>query len=211
MLGAEVALHGVDGDDRCHAVAAHDGQVGQQVGRAELDLLGVLLEHRRRERASRHDAVPPRVQLHRPDGRHHHSGVGHEARCPALDVEEALRTHVGPEARLGDEEITRVDPDQVGHHRRVPVGDVAEGPGVHQHRRVLQRLQQVGLDGVAHDHRHRAGRLQLLRGDGLAGRGVADHDASMRSRRSRSDVDRARVSVKAWSESAGARCFLISV
>ena len=67
--------------------------------------------------------------------------------------------------------------DQVGHHGRIAVGDVAEGAGVDEHRRVLERLQQVGLDGVAHDHGHGAGRLDLLGGDGLAGRGVADHNA----------------------------------
>ena len=115
------------------------------------------------------------IALHR---RHHDGGIGHQARRPALDVEEALRAHVGAEARLGDEVLARVDPDQVGHHRRVPVGDVAERPGVHEHRRVLERLQEVGLDGVAHDHRHGAGRLELLRRHRLAGGRVADHDAA---------------------------------
>ena len=125
-----------------------------------------------------HDAVPPRVQLHRPDRRHHDRGIGHEARRPALDVEEALGAHVGAEPGLGDQELPGVDPDQVGHHRRVAVGDVAEGPGVDQRGRVLERLQQVGLDGVAHDHGHGAGGLELLRGDRVTGRGVAHDDAS---------------------------------
>ena len=70
-----------------------------------------------------------------------------------------------------------MDADQVGDHRGVAVRDVAERPGVHQHGGVLQRLQQVGLDGVAHDHGHRARRLELLGGHRLTVRGVADHDA----------------------------------
>ena len=154
---AKSPSNGVDGDHGCHAVAADDRQVGQEVGRAELHLLRVLLEHGRRQRAAGHHPVPARVQLHRPHRRHHDGGVGHEARGAALDVEEALRSHVGAEARLGDEVLAGVDPDQVGHHRRVAVGDVAEGTGVDEDGGVLEGLQQVRLDGVAHDHRHGAG------------------------------------------------------
>ena len=105
-----------------------------------------------------------------------HRRVRLEARGPALDVEETLGAHVGAEARLGDEVVTGVDPDQVGHDRRVAVGDVAERTGVHEHRRVLEGLEQVRLDGVAHDHRHRPGAFQVLRGHGLAIGGVADDD-----------------------------------
>ena len=54
--------------------------------------------------------------------------------------------------------------------------DVAERPGVHQHRRALQRLQQVGLDRFAHDHRHRPGSVQILRRHRLSFAGLADHD-----------------------------------
>ena len=176
VLRREVARHGVDGHDRSDPVTAHYGDVRKEVGRAELDLLGVLLEHGLRQRATCNDAVPPRVQLHRPHRRHHHRGVGHKARRPALDVEEALGAHVRPESRFGDEELSRMNPDQVGHHRRVAVGDVAEGPGVHEDGGVLERLQQVGLDGITHDDRHGAGCLELLGSDGLVGRRVANDD-----------------------------------
>ena len=60
-----------------------------------------------------------------------------------------------------------VDPDEVGDDRGVAVGDVAERPGVHEHRGVLDRLEQVRLDGLTHDHRHRPGRLQVLGGHRL--------------------------------------------
>ena len=98
--------------------------------------------------------VGPGVHLERPDRRHDDGGVGGEARGPALDVEEPLGAHVGAEAGLGDEEVPGVDPDEIGDHRRVPVGDVAERPGVDEHRGVLEGLQQVGLDGVAHHDGH---------------------------------------------------------
>ena len=178
MLGREVAVDRVDGDDGRDPVAAHDGQVGQEIGRAELHLLGALLEHGGRQRAPGHDAVSPGVQLHRPHSRHHDRGVGYEARGPALDVEEPFGPHVGAEPGLGHQVLAGVNPDQVRHHRRVAVGDVAEGAGMDEHRGVLERLQEVGLDGVAHDHRHGPGGLQLLRRHRLTGRGVADDDAA---------------------------------
>ena len=121
-------------------------------------------------------AVPARVELHGPHRRDHDGGVGHEARGPALDVEEALGAHVGAESRLGDQVVAGMDPDQVGDDRRVAVGDVAEGAGMDEDGGVLEGLQQVRLYGVAHDHRHGAGGLQLLGGHRLAGRGVAHDD-----------------------------------
>ena len=56
------------------------------------------------------------------------------------------------------------------------MGDVAEGPGVDQHRLSLERLHEVGLQRVLHDHGHRPGDLQLLGGDRLAVRGRRDDD-----------------------------------
>ena len=150
--------------------------MGQEIGRAELHLGRVLLQHLRRQGPARDHPVPARVQLHRAHRRDHDRGVRHEARGAALDVEEALCSHVCAESRFGDEVVAGVDPDQVGHHGRVAVRDVAEGTGMDQDRRVLEGLQQVRLYGVAHDHRHGAGGTQLLGGHRLARRGVAHHD-----------------------------------
>ena len=124
------------------------------------------------------DLVLARVALQRAHRRDHHGGVRLEAGDAALDVEEPLGAHVGAEARLGDQEVAGVDADEVGHHARVAVRDVAERAGVHEDRGVLQRLQQVRLERLAHHHRGRAGRLQLLGGDRLARLGVADDDAA---------------------------------
>ena len=55
--------------------------------------------------------------------------------------------------------------------------DVAERPGVHQHRRVLERLQKVRLDGVAHDHRHRATGVKEVGRDRFAVARQTDHHA----------------------------------
>ena len=50
--------------------------------------------------------------------------------------------------------------------------------GVHEHRRVLECLEQVRLDGFSHDHRHRSGGLQVLSGHRLPVVGVANDDPS---------------------------------
>ncbi len=48
------------------------------------------------------------------------------------------------------------------------MGDVGEGPCVHQHRGLLRGLHQGRLQGVFEQHRHGARHLQLLGGDGVA-------------------------------------------
>jgi hypothetical protein len=89
-----------------------------------------------------------------------------------------LRPHVGPEARLSDQEVAGADGDQVGDNRGVAVRDVAEGTRVDEDGSVLQGLQQVRLEGVLHHDGHRAGCLELLGRDGIAVPGVADDDAA---------------------------------
>ena len=69
-----------------------------------------------------------------------------------------------------------MDADEVGDHRGVAGGDVAERPGVHQYRGVLQGLQQVRLDRIPQQHGHRPRAVQLLGGHRSAVGGVADHD-----------------------------------
>ena len=75
-------------------------------------------------------------------------GARVNARIAALDVEEPLGSHVGPEAGLGEQEVTGTNGHLVGHDRRVAGSDVAERPAVHQRRGALQSLHQVGFDGL---------------------------------------------------------------
>ena len=93
------------------------------------------------------------VGLEAAHGGHQNGGVRGDARVAALDVEEALGAHVGTEAGLGEEEVAGVDADAVGHDRAVAGGDVAERAGVHEGWGVLQRLHEVGLDGLTQDAR----------------------------------------------------------
>ena len=56
------------------------------------------------------------------------------------------------------------------------MGDVREGAAVHEGRGAFQGLHQVGLQGVAQQGCHRAGRLQVARGHGLVVVGIGHDD-----------------------------------
>ena len=173
-----VAGEHIDRDDRRAAVDLHVLELLAQVVATLVDLVGIGLEQILGERLAGDDLVVAGVSLEAPHGRDEHGSIGGEARVAALDVEEALGAHVGTEARLGEEEVAGVDADAVGHDRAVAGGDVAERAGVHEGRGVLQRLHEVGLDGLTQDDGHRPGGADLLGGDGIAGLGVAQHDAA---------------------------------
>ena len=54
--------------------------------------------------------------------------------------------------------------------------DVGEGTAVHEGRIVLDRLHQVGLQGVAQQRGHCAVRIEFAHGHRLVGAGVTEHD-----------------------------------
>ncbi|VWM23686.1 Uncharacterised protein [Collinsella intestinalis] len=56
------------------------------------------------------------------------------------------------------------------------MGNVGERAAVHERGRVLERLNQIGLEGVFEQGRHGTLGLELAGADGLARIGVADHD-----------------------------------
>ena len=112
----------------------------------------------------------------RPNRRDDHDDVRPQATDAADDVHELLHPEVGGEARLGDQELTQLETDPVGDDRVVAVRDVRERAGVHEAELALERLHDVRLQRVLQQHRHRAGRPDLLCGDRLAFRRVADRD-----------------------------------
>ena len=106
------------------------------------------------------------MRLEGPHRGHDDGAVRPQARVAALDVAELLEAAVGAEAALGDEVPVahQAEGDLVGDDGAVAVGDVGEGTGVDQDRRVLQGLHQVGHHGVLEQDRHRPGRAQVLGG-----------------------------------------------
>ena len=90
---------------------------------------------------------------------------GREPGRPALDVEELLGAHVGPEPGLRADDVVGRQREPVRDDRVVAVGDVGERPGVDEGRPALERLEQVRLDRVAQQDGHRPGDTEVLGGD----------------------------------------------
>ena len=120
------------------------------------------------------------------------SGIGSHAGHCALEVDEALQTHVGAETGLGEDvsgtaalsprlrgtSSGAVSRNEIGQNRRAACGDIPEGPGVDQSGRALAGAQEVGGQSVAQDRGHGTRRAEVLGGHpptiGVAG----DDDAS---------------------------------
>ncbi len=174
-LAGMVAGEGIDRHHRVEAVGAYVVNLLEQVGAAFAHLIGGFRQQRGGQRLAGYHLVAAAVVFHGPHGYHQHRRIRHEARGPALDVEEALGAHVGSEPRLGDHEIAGMQADVVGDDRGVAMRDVAEGAGVYQRRGVFEGLQQVGLEGFLEQHRHGTGGTNLLGGDRRAA-AVQAHD-----------------------------------
>ena len=175
-LGRCIGRERVDGHDRRDAEHRHVLDLLGQVCGTLSDRLDVLLEEGRIQRLAGDDPADPAVHLERPDRGDHDGRIRPEAGRPALDVEELLGAHVGPEAGFGDHDVVRHQRQPVRDDRVVAVGDVRERPGVDEGRPTLQRLEQVRLDRVAQQDGHRAGDTQVLGRDRGPGHRRRQHD-----------------------------------
>ena len=116
------------------------------------------------------------MHLERAYGRDDDDRVRLEAGEAALDVEEFLRSEVGGEAGFGDEVVGELESVLGRHDAVAAVRDVREGAAVDEGRDVLKGLDEVRLYRVLEEHRHRALRFEVARGDGLVFVGVGDDD-----------------------------------
>ena len=107
---------------------------------------------------------------------HHRRGL--QAGLPALDVDELLRAEIGAEAGLRDHVVAELEAGAGGDHRVAAMGDVGEGAAMDEGGVALQRLHEVGLQGVLEEHRHGARGLDVLEGHRLAVAGLGDDDAA---------------------------------
>src|SRR5215217_7556567 len=171
-----VCREGVDRHHRRDTVKADVLYLFLQVGCTSIDVIGVLLLHLLREGLACPQLIAARVDLERPYSGHQNRRVGLETRVAALDVEEALCAHVRTEACLGYEKVTAADTDQIRHDRGVACGDVTEGAGVDQGRRILQSLHEVGFYGLFQDDRHDACGHEVLCGYGVSFGVATDHN-----------------------------------
>src|SRR5919107_221872 len=176
VLRLVVCREGVDRHHRRDAVKADVLYLFLQVGCTGINVIGVLFLHLLGEGLACTYLIAARVSLERPYSGHQNRRVGLETRVAALDVEEAFCAHVRTEARLSYEKVTAADADQVGHDGGVACGDVAEGSGVDQGRRILQSLHEVGFYGLFHDDRHDACAHEVLCGHGVSVGVATDHN-----------------------------------
>ena len=146
----------------------HVLHVAQQVRYALLQRLQVL----RRQVLFVHAPV----HLQGPHSSDHHHRVRYQPGHAALDIQEFLRAQVRAEARLSHGIVPHAHGHPRRHHGIASVGDVGEGPAVHEGRGALQGLHQVGLQGVLQQRRHGAGGLQIPGGHGPIVIGVSHHD-----------------------------------
>ena len=92
---------------------------------------------------------------------------GFETGHAALDVQELLRAQVRAEARLGDDIVAQLQGHAGGRDGVAAVGDVGEGAAVDKGGGALQRLHQVGLEGVLQQGGH--GALAAFRSPAVTG------------------------------------------
>ena len=84
------------------------------------------------------------------------AAAGSRPGLAALDVEELLGPEVGAEAGLGHHVVGQLQRGARGDHGVAAMGDVGERPAMDEGRVALERLHEVGLDGVLEQHRHGA-------------------------------------------------------
>ena len=155
-LGGGVAGKAVHGhDDRLSVDVFHVLDVFIQVGHARLQRGQVFFR--------KGSLVRPAVQFERLDGGDDDDAVGLDARHAALGIEEFFSPQVGAEARLRDHPVCQRQRRIGGDDAVAAVGDVGERPAVHDGGGALQRLHEVGLDGVLQQRAHGALRVQVAR------------------------------------------------
>ena len=118
----------------------------QQIGQALFQRLQILLVQIR----FGHTAVV----LQGADRCHDHHRGGPQSGHPALDVHKFLSPQVRGEARLGHGVVRQLQSHAGGCDGVAPVGDVGEGPAVDEGGGAVQRLDQIGLDGILQQGGH---------------------------------------------------------
>ena len=158
----------VQADHRVHAGLPYRLDVVDQVFDPGLHKLRMALGVGSIQLAAREHGGSATVHLQGSDGGYNHGNIGRQAAEPALQVPELLEADVGAEPTLGDVIVRQLQPDLVGQNRRLTDGDVGERPCVDQRGLTFDGLEEVGVDGPAHEGRHGAADFQVAGGDFVA-------------------------------------------
>jgi hypothetical protein len=112
------------------------------------------------------------------DRRHEHHRIRPQAGLAALDVEELFGAEIGAETGLRDDVVGQLERCLRRYHRIAAVGDVGEGTAMHQRRIVLHRLDEIRLEGVLEQCRHRTVRTEFAHRDRRIIARVTEHDVT---------------------------------
>ena len=96
------------------------------------------------------------VVLEGADSSHEHYRVGNKSCFAALDVEELLSSEVSAKARLGYGVFAQLKSELCSSYGVTAVGDVCERSAVNKSGSVFKSLNEVRLDSVLKQSRHRA-------------------------------------------------------
>ena len=116
------------------------------------------------------------IHLQRAHRRNDHGSGGLQPGLAAFDVEELLRAEIRAEPRLGHHIIGQPQSGARRDHRIAAMRNIGERPAMDERRRALQRLDEVGLDRLRQQHRHRAIRLEVARRHRLLAPRIGDDD-----------------------------------
>ena len=111
------------------------------------------------------------MRFERFDGYDQHHDAGLELAFPRDDIKKFFHAEIGGKTRLRDDIIGKLERHERRNHAVVAMRNIRERTRVNKYRLALQRLHEIGLDGIFQQHRHRADNLQVFGGDQLFLRG----------------------------------------
>jgi hypothetical protein len=106
------------------------------------------------------------------------SGGGAEAGGAAFDIEELLGAEIGGEAGFGDDVIGEFECEASGDGGAGALGDVGERAAMDEGGGSFERLDEVGMNGVAEEDLHGADGLDIAGADGFTAVGEGDDHAA---------------------------------
>ena len=170
QLLRQVIREAIDGDHHRHTVLPQVFHMGGQVAQARRDGRGIG--------GAAAFLIAAAIVAQRPHGDHQNGGRRGNSRRGAFDIEEFFGAEIAAEAGLGHGVIGQGERQPGGPHRIAAMGDIGEGAAVHQAGGVLQRLHQVGPQGLPQQGSHGALGLEIVGKDRFALHGVAHKDAA---------------------------------
>jgi len=109
-------------------------------------------------------------------GRDNHNSRWSQIADAAFDVKKLFSPQVTCKSGLGYDAVTKFQGHPGCHEGIATMRDIGERTTMNKSGRTVERLHQIGMNGVAKQDGHRSFGQQFSRGDGLLAVCVSDHD-----------------------------------